>query len=97
MCASVSVGLCDRFETLCVGVHPSDASAGLLSLSALFTRSSAPLQIGLITDIFIGLLEAFATPHAHPCMLAHPTRVHANLHPGRPNTAQSQRDQLHCF
>ena len=29
-------------------------------------------QVGLITDIFANLLEAFASPHAHPCILAYP-------------------------
>ena len=29
-------------------------------------------QVGLITDIFAGLLEAFASPHTHPCILAYP-------------------------
>ena len=57
-------------QPLCVGVHPSDASVGLSSLSGLLMRGSA--QVGLIIDIFAGLFEAFESPHAHPCMLAHP-------------------------
>ena len=43
LCIPVSVGLCDSFATLCVYVHPSDASVGLSSLSSLLTCGSAPL------------------------------------------------------
>ena len=55
-----------------MGVQPSDASVGLSSLSTLLTAVVRHWQVGLITDVFVGLFEAFSSPHAHPCMLAHP-------------------------
>ena len=89
MFPNVPVGLCNSFATLCVGVHPSDASVGLSNLSALLTRSSAPLAGRSSRGV-----RTIARAPVHAGLSP---RVHANLHASRPNTAQHQCDQFHCF